>query len=321
VRCLRKPCPTPNYREAVVAPFTGHAVAGYLRREAPAALSGVLGDAFLYRGSPGQSTWADVPWIAVFDPVVTTAATRGYYVVYLFSATMADVHLTLAQGTTAVREEFPGGARSELQRRAALMRARLPEHAEWFSDAPIKLGGESPLAKDYEPSVAFGVSYKTQNLPAEEDLVADLRRMSRLYLMLTARGGIDSFEVAGEPDDGAAALTIIERRRYGFHRRIERDSSAAKEAKRVHGHVCQGCQLNFAQVYGPIGAGYIEAHHLTPLAELPEDVPVKQDPKTDFAVLCANCHRIMHRKGGPKTVADLRVLHRLSELRAFLSAV
>src|SRR5262249_52580282 len=35
-------------------------------------------------GSAGAGNWAAVPWISVFDPAITTSATRGYYVVYLF---------------------------------------------------------------------------------------------------------------------------------------------------------------------------------------------------------------------------------------------
>jgi 5-methylcytosine-specific restriction protein A len=44
---------------------------------------GELGAGLLVEGSPGQGNWAAVPWISVFDPAITTSATRGYYVVYL----------------------------------------------------------------------------------------------------------------------------------------------------------------------------------------------------------------------------------------------
>ena len=37
-------------------------------------------------------------------------------------------------------------------------------------------------------------------------------------------------------------------------------------------------------MYGPLGERYIEAHHLTPLAQLPEDEPVPQDP--DWSCPC-----------------------------------
>ena len=44
--------------------------------------------------------WAEIPWVAVFDPVVTTSAMRGHYVVYLFSADMQRLYLSLNQGIT-----------------------------------------------------------------------------------------------------------------------------------------------------------------------------------------------------------------------------
>ena len=62
-------------------------------------------------GSSGAGNWAAVPWISIFDPSVTTSATRGYYVVHLFHTSDPVVHVSLNQGTTAVREEFGNRAR------------------------------------------------------------------------------------------------------------------------------------------------------------------------------------------------------------------
>jgi 5-methylcytosine-specific restriction protein A len=47
-----------------------------------------------------------------------------------------------------------------------------------------------------------------------------------------------------------------------------------------------------------------------PLAQLPEGKPVSLDPVKDFRVLCANCHRMMHRRGAPDGVDELRELLR-----------
>ncbi len=53
--------------------------------------------------------------------------------------------------------------------------------------------------------------------------------------------------------------------------------------------------------------GFIEVHHLRPIASCPGEIEV--DPRTDMAVLCANCHRMVHRKvGQPLTIAELRQL-------------
>ncbi|MFQ5927531.1 MAG: hypothetical protein ACE5MH_08875, partial [Terriglobia bacterium] len=112
--------------------------------------------------------------------------------------------------------------------------------------------------------------------------------------------------------------TVTERRRYRMHRSVERASAAGRKTKKVHGYACQGCGFDFEAVYGAVGREYIEAHHLTPLAELPEDTPVSLNPKTDFAVLCANCRRMMHRRDGPRSIDELQALARVSAMRQFL---
>jgi 5-methylcytosine-specific restriction enzyme A len=87
----------------------GHTLAEFIRRDAEQAVEdglGELGAGLIVEGSPGQGNWAAVPWISVFDTAITTAAARGYYVVYLSHVSEPVVHLSLNQGTTAVREEF-----------------------------------------------------------------------------------------------------------------------------------------------------------------------------------------------------------------------
>src|SRR5215475_13056644 len=93
-----------EYPAAKELPLEGNALAKFIRRDAEQAVEeglGELGGGLIIEGSPGQGNWAAVPWISVFDPAVTTSATRGYYVVYLFHANEPLVHLSLNQGTTA----------------------------------------------------------------------------------------------------------------------------------------------------------------------------------------------------------------------------
>ncbi len=82
--------------------------------------------------------------------------------------------------------------------------------------------------------------------------------------------------------------------RYAWQKRLERDSRAAKFAKTYHGYNCQACRMSFSEVYGNIGAGFIEAHHLVPLSDIRVGEERAYKP-TDFAVLCSNCHRMIHR--------------------------
>lgn len=199
------------------------------------------------------------------------------------------------------------------------MRDRLPEARERFTNAAVALYGNTTLARDYEPSIALSAGYELAKLPEEQRLVSDLHEMVRLYSMLVARGGRETFEdTASEEEAQTEGESILERRRYRQHTKIERNSKAARLAKQVHGYVCQCCGFDFRTIYGELGAEYIEAHHLTPLSELPEDVPVSQDPKKDFAVLCANCHRMIHRKGSPKDIQGLAGLEGVEWLRALI---
>ena len=85
----------------------------------------------------------------MFDPAITTSATRGYYVVYLFHANEPVVHLSLNQGTTAVREEFSTRTREILKDRVDLMRKRVAEFAALLPATAIELGSNARLAGDY----------------------------------------------------------------------------------------------------------------------------------------------------------------------------
>lgn len=300
-----------GYLNARDEPFGNHAMAKYLRHDASnrvIAELGELGIDLKVTGSAGQGQWAQIPWIAVFDPIVTTSATKGHYIVFLFSADMNRLYLSLNQGTTAAHEEFGSLANAELARRAELLRHRVPEHKEHFSTEEIDLGANGMLPIGYQAGHAFGKLYRMDELPFDIDPVSDLEIMVELYCRATARGGTDYLGETSHIDIGEEDLA--ERRRYRYHRRIERNARSSALAKQFHGYACQCCGINFFDQYGELGREYIEAHHLIPLNELPESQPVKLDPSKDFAVLCANCHRMMHRKGAPRTVEGLRKLFR-----------
>ena len=55
---------------------------------------------------------------------------------------------------------------------------------------------------------------------------------------------------------------------------------------------CQVCKMNFEEVYGEIGKGFIEVHHLVPISERGGDYVV--NPVKDLIPLCPNCHAMVH---------------------------
>jgi 5-methylcytosine-specific restriction protein A len=304
-----------DYSNAKLAPLENHPLAQFIRGDAATAVLQALGEfgaGLIVEGSPGQGNWAAVPWISVFDPAITTSATRGYYVVYLFHASEPIVYLSLNQGTTTVREEFGARAREILNDRADLMRKRVAEFEGALPFKTIDLGSSARLPGDYVAGHALGASYTLSALPNEVALRADLQAMVGAYRALTYRGGIDA-DVESQSDVGEefslpSSTTVVETRKYAFHRKIERNRTAAKQAKKFHGTRCQACNLDFEERYGPIGEGFIEAHHLKAISTLEEGVAVHYDLAEDFAVLCSNCHRMIHRSADPSDLPVFRAL-------------
>ena len=84
---------------------------------------------------------------------------------------------------------------------------------------------------------------------------------------------------------------------YRLHRARERSRALLEKAKMTAvkdgGRLaCQACGFDFATTYGSLGTGFIECHHLLPLSQLEGQ---KHTRVTDLALVCANCHRMLHR--------------------------
>ncbi|HEX4302348.1 MAG TPA: DUF3578 domain-containing protein [Rhizomicrobium sp.] len=304
-----------QYQSAREELFADNPLANFIRDDAADAVRKLIDlneQRFICKGSAGAGRFAAVPWIAIFDSLVTRTATQGYYVVYLFSST-GDFYLSLNQGATAVRREFGKKAQTILQDRASLVRARLPEFSETLSCKEITLSSHGDLPEHYEYGHSIGCKYQIDALPGENQMVSDLLAALSAYQILTFRGGLDpSMEATSEfNDERERAGSLVEIRTYKLHRTIERNPRVADQVKFYLGTSCQVCSLNFSEKYGELGEGYIEAHHLRPLSTLEEGVAVHLDPARDFAVLCSNCHRMAHRLDDPSDIVYLRTLIRL----------
>jgi 5-methylcytosine-specific restriction protein A len=66
---------------------------------------------------------------------------------------------------------------------------------------------------------------------------------------------------------------------------------------------CEVCNFDFAHYYGEEGYGFAECHHIRPLAELKGERRIRAE---DLAIVCANCHRMLHRIRPWATVSQLR---------------
>ena len=95
-----------------------------------------------------------------------------------------------------------------------------------------------------------------------------------------------------------------------LHKRRERNPAAARKKKKAvlaekGALACEVCDFDFSVVYGPLGQGFAECHHRVPLSELSAGKATKLK---DLAIVCANCHRMLHRARPWKTVVELREL-------------
>lgn len=102
-----------------------------------------------------------------------------------------------------------------------------------------------------------------------------------------------------------------QRRLYVLHRRREsslrRKKIAAARIENAGVLKCEvpGCRFDFKVRYGELGEGFAHVHHKKPLAEMPREgqkVSLKE-----LAVVCANCHAMIHVGGECRPLEDLIV--------------
>lgn len=170
---------------------------------------------------------------------------------------------------------------------------------------PEALGSALSAASDIDRAVWSAFAHRYEELRALTDLIR------------TASSGGAQWS---EADEGFFEGRVFE----GWHKRRERNR-ALVEAKvsqemAAHGQLrCESCGLDFERVYGDLGRGYIECHHRTPLSQSGE----RESRVDDLALLCANCHRIIHRSGRRRPMMsvdelrDLIVKRRTVELQDF----
>ena len=94
-----------------------------------------------------------------------------------------------------------------------------------------------------------------------------------------------------------------------------RNPKLAADAKRLRNHTCEVCAFNFRLYYGEHGQDYAECHHKNPLSERPEEMWTQEVTTSldDVAVLCANCHRMLHRQRPAMSVEALIMIRQAAQ--------
>lgn len=150
----------------------------------------------------------------------------------------------------------------------------------------------TPNGRTYLQGLSLQIKNNNQEIfqklsPKAIDRAGSLMQLSKFEdLEAIVKSDIDALDFEEEHFEGT------QHKRYTNY--YERDIKLRTKAISIHGTKCMACGFDFEKKYGKRGKGFIEVHHLTPVSEL--DSNTKVDPKTDLAVVCSNCHRIIHRK-------------------------
>lgn len=84
--------------------------------------------------------------------------------------------------------------------------------------------------------------------------------------------------------------------------RMKKIAAVLKSGKKV---CCEVCSFDYGRTYGQHGDGFIEVHHLRPLHELTSETRTRLD---ELALVCANCHRMIHARKPWLSLDEIREL-------------
>jgi hypothetical protein len=157
-----------------------------------------------------------------------------------------------------------------------------------------------------KPAVAQGVLQVTE---------AEAHQMYRL--MRRANGGrpncwhdIPSPDGVFPPDLDIGATEGDQRLRLHYSRERSRALVEKKKTQVFNttgALACDVCEFDFSSRYGRLGSGFCEVHHVRALSTLTGASLTTLD---DLAVVCSNCHRMLHRRTPMLSIAQLKKMLR-----------
>lgn len=178
-----------DWPTAVTQTFSGHPLAQLFRGEFKNQVDSIVNQfdsTYLTKASVGAGNWANVPWLSILNPELTTTTQNGIYPVYLFRADGSGFYLSLNQGTTLPAKEL---GKSKATRQAQLIKEHLlqtiPELDSW-GETEIALMATTSLGQSYEQSNISAKFYPADNIPSSEVLEKDLITLLGIYQQIKA---------------------------------------------------------------------------------------------------------------------------------------
>jgi len=135
----------------------------------------------------------EIPWISILNPELTTTTKAGLYIVYLYSADLKTLYLSMNQGYTRHKEVADAlgikgknaitralkTLKSETKDLARELKINGPIDSRTINSIDLKSTGELP--QGYESGHITGFKYSLNNMPSEDQLNLDLDFMFTIY--------------------------------------------------------------------------------------------------------------------------------------------
>jgi len=308
--------------------FAGSEVGKIIKREIPVSLiagANINQDKFSIEGSIGKGQFAEIPWVSIFNKNITESATKGIYIVYLYTADMKGIYLSLNQGFTYFREKFAGRkAREELQNISKIIRSlvNIPENMENYN---IDLKANNALGKGYMAGHIAGKYYDLENMPSNDRLILDLLELIDVYDEVNLQIGNRTVEqfydyLVAEKEGLIVSENVVESTTQIFEeenqndeftkndipkekqepvidkggdRRYLRDPKEALKALKLAQFRCEVNDKHETFIAKVSGKPYMESHHLIPISKS-NLFGYSTDVSANICSLCPSCHRAIH---------------------------
>jgi 5-methylcytosine-specific restriction endonuclease McrA len=88
----------------------------------------------------------------------------------------------------------------------------------------------------------------------------------------------------------------------------ERNRRAREKCIQHYGRTCAVCAFDLGARYGKPAAGYIQIHHVVPIARARKEY--RLNPITDLRPVCPNCHAVIHRREPPFSIDEVKEMLR-----------
>lgn len=199
------------------------------------------------QGKDGDGNKSEIPWVRLASKEFSPSATKGWYVVFLFSATGSNCYLSLGHASTtyegdSIERRYQKVLDPEVAE--SLMRwGREKLHIADINNPRLKfsrnLEAKGNLAEAYDRTSLCGFEYSKENIPTDEQIYSDveflLGLLSKIYLLQETDATIPGSE-SPEHQDAVAAITQAAGRDLTGPRRQGRSRLPQEHKKVIEDH-------------------------------------------------------------------------------------